>query len=297
LTRGFNFFAAKTGLGYSINLSDLLAKSIPDCDVSIATFCLTVDGVLSANHGKPAYHIQGWEPGFFSDVRMSNRARSTYYMPIAKFVNSTWLADKFKLELAQTLPIVCPGIDLSVFKPKANRLALKGNRLICLGKRTLSKGVFDLFEALRMVKKDVPSVELVLFGTDDYLAEYSPVKCTYVHAPSGEKLAELYSSCDALVMPSRLESFPLPPLEAMACGVPAVTTSAGVSDYAVDGINALIVEPRNPSQLASAIVRVLKDERLRESLISKGLETAKDFSWINKARILERILKQISERM
>ena len=291
-TRSKLLNAAAWKLGYSPNFMDLIAYHIPDCDVSVATYSFVTNSVIAANRGRLFYHIQGWEPDFFSG-ELSNRARAALHLPLVKFVNSSWLQRKFEDEMGEKLPIICPGVDVSTFHPLnqnvSNSIGPRNKRIICLGKGVAFKGVFDLFEALNLVKKEMTNIELVLFGAEDYLAKYSPIKCTYVHLPVGDTLAKLYSSCDVFVMPSKLESFPLSPLEAMACGVPAVVTNVGVSDYAINEVNALIVEPSAPKQLAEAILRVLRDESLSDELRRNGLKTASDFSWINQSHKLEKL--------
>lgn len=93
-------------------------------------------------------------------------------------------------------------------------------------------------------------------------------------------LAEFYRSLDVFVFPSLYEGFGLPPLEAMACGVPVVLTdSGGVREFAVDGENCLMVPPGDAGALAGAIRRVAESPRLRESLSSGGLQTARGFTW------------------
>lgn len=93
-----------------------------------------------------------------------------------------------------------------------------------------------------------------------------------------EDLPALYSHADCFVYPSLYEGFGLPPLEAMACGCPVVVSDRG-SLPEVCGDAALYVDPTNPSAIASAIVSVLTDNRLRECMVLKGHENARRFNW------------------
>jgi glycosyltransferase involved in cell wall biosynthesis len=93
-------------------------------------------------------------------------------------------------------------------------------------------------------------------------------------------MAEAYRKADVFVFPSWIEGYGLPPLEAMACGVPVVTTDCGgIRDFAEDGVNALITLPRKPRALAEAILRLLKDRPLVERLASNGLATSRKLTW------------------
>jgi glycosyltransferase involved in cell wall biosynthesis len=93
-----------------------------------------------------------------------------------------------------------------------------------------------------------------------------------------DDLVRLYQQATALVFPSRFEGFGLPPLEAMACGTPVVTSTGGAIPEVV-GDAALLVQPRDVQQLANAIGRVMTNEKLRASLRRRGLERVQAFTW------------------
>jgi glycosyltransferase involved in cell wall biosynthesis len=93
-----------------------------------------------------------------------------------------------------------------------------------------------------------------------------------------EDLASLYSGSTAFVFPSLYEGFGLPPLEAMACGAPVITSNT-TSLPEVVGDAGIMVDPQDEEALAQAMLDVMNDECLRRTLISKGLERAKEFSW------------------
>lgn len=92
--------------------------------------------------------------------------------------------------------------------------------------------------------------------------------------------------------PSWYESFPLPPLEGMACGAPVITTNIGTEDYAFNGENALVVPPRDPKKMAEAILELLKNEDLRERLRKAGPKKAKEFTWDRTTDTIDSILRR-----
>jgi len=96
-------------------------------------------------------------------------------------------------------------------------------------------------------------------------------------------LAALYSSATAFVYPSLYEGFGLPVLEAMACGIPVITSSfSSLPEIAGDA--AILVDPHDRSALASALRKVLKDDRLRQDLSRRGRQQSQLFSWEQTAR-------------
>jgi len=91
-------------------------------------------------------------------------------------------------------------------------------------------------------------------------------------------LAALYRLADAFAFPSLYEGFGLPPLEAMACGTPVVTSRISSLPEVV-GDAALLVDPYDVEDIAAGLERVLGDEALRATLIARGRLRVKDFSW------------------
>jgi glycosyltransferase involved in cell wall biosynthesis len=105
----------------------------------------------------------------------------------------------------------------------------------------------------------------------------------FIHNPADEKLPFLYSGATAFLLPSLYEGFGLTPLEAMACGTPAIVSDV-CSLPEVVGDAALLVNPYSTDSIAGAIQRVVSDRKLREELTQLGLERAKRFSWEKTAR-------------
>lgn len=98
-----------------------------------------------------------------------------------------------------------------------------------------------------------------------------------------EDLRVLYSMADLFVYPSIYEGFGLPPLEAMACGCPVITSNSSSLPEVV-GDAALMVDPFDVEGLAFTIQRVLNDKELRDQLRKKGLDRASLFTWEKTAR-------------
>lgn len=276
-----------------------LTRVIPKCDINVATYCFTAFSVFRSGKGIPFYHMQHYEEIFFTDLYLKALAKETYYLPLNKIANSIWLKERLKEEKVSDalsdIPIVNPAIDHDIFHP----LYLEKHRnikkkVVALGKLLEWKGLLDLFKAMEIVVKQRKDAELVLFGCKSLPPEYKkyqvPYKC--VGTLVNKELAKLYSEADAVICPSWYESFPLPPLEAMACGVPVVTTKYGTEDYAFNEENSLVVLPRNPQAMALAILRILEDKNLSEKLRKNGPKTAKQFTWDKTTDKVEKLFKE-----
>src|SRR5436190_2974024 len=108
-----------------------------------------------------------------------------------------------------------------------------------------------------------------------------------------ETLAAFYRLARAFVFPSLYEGFGLPPLEAMACGAPVVTSNVS-SLPEVAGGAALLVDPYDEDSIANGIIQAVTDEPLRTSLITRGQERARSFSWPQSVRKIHEIYMDVA---
>lgn len=128
-------------------------------------------------------------------------------------------------------------------------------------------------------------VSLLKVGADFSEAEAAYIehhglsgRIVLLRAPAEEQLVEAYQCADALLFPSTYEGFGWPPLEAMACGVPVVSSNAGSLPEVV-GDAAIQCDPHDVDGQARAIASVLTTSALRADLIAKGLERVGAFTW------------------
>lgn len=111
----------------------------------------------------------------------------------------------------------------------------------------------------------------------------------FVDSVNNEDLACLYRGALAFVFPSLYEGFGLPPLEAMACGVPVLTSNV-CSLPEVVGNAGVLVDPLDVEAIADGIRRLVEDADLRKELRHKGLFRAKEFSWAKTASRTREVL-------
>jgi len=107
-----------------------------------------------------------------------------------------------------------------------------------------------------------------------------------------EDLVKFYNTADLFVYPSVYEGFGLPPLEAMACGCPVITSNISSLPEVV-GNAGITVNPYDVEELVEAMYRVLNDEDLRKELSKKGLERSKLFSWRKTAEETWKVYEEV----
>jgi glycosyltransferase involved in cell wall biosynthesis len=151
-------------------------------------------------------------------------------------------------------------------------------RLLFLGRIGDRKGSFDLLQALAIVKSLHGEVRLYC-GGDGELARFSgragelglAANVVLLGWVRGMAKHRQLSRATLFVLPSHAEGLPMALLEAMACGVPVITTPVGgIPELVRDGVDGLLVPPGDPRALAEAIDRLLSDEKLRERLAASA---------------------------
>jgi glycosyltransferase involved in cell wall biosynthesis len=108
-------------------------------------------------------------------------------------------------------------------------------------------------------------------------------KVRFLGRVSDLELVTLYSMADVFAFPSFFEGFGIPPLEAMACGAPVITSNTSSLPEVAEGA-ALLVDPHDIDALAHAITELLENEQLREDLRQKGYQRAQQYTWAMSAR-------------
>jgi glycosyltransferase involved in cell wall biosynthesis len=107
------------------------------------------------------------------------------------------------------------------------------------------------------------------------------------------ELVPIYNAADLYVLPSSYEGFSLPILEAMACGIPVLTTNRAALAEIASGY-ALLVDDLTVEALSDAMARALNDPQLRQHLRARGLERARSFRWEDTARRTLELLRKVA---
>ena len=177
----------------------------------------------------------------------------------------------------------------------------KEGYILYVGSMEPRKNIPTLIEAYEKMRCDYPEIKtkLILIGGESPLFADVRLKIKKYNSDvifkgfvNDKMLVNYYKKATLVAYPSLYEGFGLPPLEAMASGVPVVTSNTS-SIPEVVGDAALMISPYDCNQLAHTLARVIKDEKLREFLIIRGLEQVRKFNWYRVARNILGIYSEI----
>lgn len=172
------------------------------------------------------------------------------------------------------------------------RYGITGKYILNVGGRDPQKNTAFLIENFLELKKAGRLLErIVVVGFLNYerTGFYENLRNSgfradvyFIDFASERELVQLYNGAEAFIFPSLYESFGIPPLEAMACGIPVVASNTGAIPEIV-GEAAILINPKNKEEFKATLLRMLDDQVTRQELIRRGFERIKKFSWLRMA--------------
>ena len=235
--------------------------------------------------GKPVlvnYRGGGAEEFLAKQVRWvkPTLARATSLIVPSGFLQSVFAAHGIRAEIVPNI------VDLTRFQP--GHPESHGPHIVVT--RNLEE-IYDIPTAIRafaQIRARHAGARLTIAGSGPCRAALEGL-CSELHLAEAvrftgqldnEQMADLYRPADLLLNPSRVDNMPISLLEAMASGVPVVSTNAGGVPYMVqDGVSALLVPPQDPDELAYAALRIIENPHVAAGLRRAGLEAAQAYSW------------------
>ena len=183
--------------------------------------------------------------------------------------------------LPTTVMQIQNGVDVQYFKPLLSDRK-KHNRIVFIGRLDYLKGVHNLIQAFNgLIEEGMNAyLEIVGDGPDreklENLARDLDINDYICFRGEIKGVVSLLQESTMFVLPSLSEGLSNVILEAMACGLPVVSTRVGgTTDIIQDGINGMLVEPDNVSQLSNAMKQLLKNKKLTEQLGNEARKTIK----------------------
>lgn len=181
----------------------------------------------------------------------------------------------------RTVPL---GIDPSFISERKHRASV--NKLLWWGSWIERKGIYTMPRAFEMAVREMPDLSLTIGGAgtapEEVLSYFTPElrsRITVLPFVSDQEHKAILADHDLFLFPSLSEGFGLALLEAMASGIPCITTLTGMYDWLENGKNCYIVPMSAPTALARAVKRLNDDLALRCAIGDQARETARILSW------------------
>ena len=289
----------------------------PGCPTYDLIVGFDIDGVRLASSGVPylcsikgvlaeeARCERGWPRRMLASLALLE-GRNARRAPLV-LSTSRYCIDRIRHHYGvapERLALVPEGIDLALWQPSSDPALLADEdrgrdpfTVLCVARQYPRKRVVDLIDAFAIVVGREPRARLVVIGDGPEhgaLAERLRQRRLGGHVqllgalPDDGEVRAWYRRCSLFCLPSEQEGFGIVFLEAMASGLPVVsTTAAAIPEVVPDGQAGLLVPPRDPAALAEALLRLLQDPGLRARLRAFGRVHACGYSW---DRVADRFL-------
>ncbi len=287
--------------------------------VHVQNFTMGMCGLLAKRLSKKPYIVAGRGFDVYGLDRVYAKKLDAFFVrkALALIVKNadavTALTEEMRREIqkvyARDATVIPNGIEVERFslslsnKDAREELKLENDARIVVSVASLSpkKGTEYLIRALKTIIEEEPTTKLYLIGkgTEEaklrtlvqalHLTEY----ILFVGSIPNRVVPEYLAASDVFVLPSLEEAFGIVLLEAMAAGLPIVATNVGgIPSIVADGVNGFLVEPRNPAQIAEAVLKLLADKELTSTLTANNKELVKTFSSDENARQYEELYQR-----
>jgi glycosyltransferase involved in cell wall biosynthesis len=255
----------------------------------------------------------------YHEPHLVQRARRRLPLMIRSATRIIAVSESMKLEICEYLKlkpervVVTPEAPRKSFRPVSpsesvatiERLGVEPDFILTVGTIEPRKNLLTLARALdQILRRTSLRPQLVIAGGEGWMTDnlYSFIESSgighrvrFIGYTSDDDLRALYSSCRVCVYPSFYEGFGLPPLEAMACGAPVITSRVPALEETV-GKAAFLFNPVSVEELAAAIIQLWNSPERRLQLSQTGLQRAADFTWEKTARLTLDVYREVLNR-
>ena len=306
--RAYKFLKSKEKSFDVILDNQSLASSLLDIQ-KIYPLAVTIHHPITKDHKLEMESATNWKEKL-SSIRWHN------FLPMQKKVapklnkiitvsnaSKKDIVEEFKVD-SRNVEVILNGIDIDTYKPGPSDLR-KENMIITTASADIPlKGLKYLVKALPEIIEIFPKTKLTVIGKKPINSEVSQLieslllnnTITFRSGISESEIVDLYHSSEVAVIPSLYEGFGFGAGEAMACGVPLITThSGGLKD--VVGDCALEIMPSSSQEIKRAVLKLFYDNKLKKELSIKGRERMEDkFDWMHAAACYENSFKEAIEK-
>ena len=233
----------------------ITADDVPDADILIATWWETAVWIhgMPASKGRKVHLIQGYEVWLGSHI--TAQVHAALQLPNLKIAISSDLKQTIEDKLGPlNITVVPNAVDLTQFTaPLRTRQSVPTVGFVYAV--AAIKGADICAQACELARRAIPDLQVVAFGADQPSPEVPlPTGTDYVYRPAQTALKDIYGRCDVWLFGSRLDSFGLPILEAMACRTPVIAVPIGAAPDLLGDGTGILVPKESPEAMAAAIV-------------------------------------------
>lgn len=183
------------------------------------------------------------------------------------------------------------GGGINVDKNLINPQNKTGNKILFIGRDFRRKGGYEVIKAFKILKKDIPNLELYVAGPSSNPIESSIDGYHYLGDCNHKQLSDLFNKCDIFCMPSYFEAYGLVFIEALAYGLPCIGRDAYEMPYFIeDNETGFLLKHDDVSELCTLISKLLKDERIKNNVLKKQDWYIKEYSWETVANRINNII-------
>ncbi len=257
----------------------LLARNIDHLHNHFGDTSCTVSMLAAELSGKPfSFTLHG--PGIFFEAhtwRLDEKLRRAAFCSCISYFARSQASIFGGTEVTDRLHIIHCGIDPAALPPVVHQPGPV--RLIFVGRVVELKGMAVLLDALQTVRATDPDITLTVVGDGPDRSKFERAAAKaglddavdFVGAKSQAEVAELLGQSDIFVLPSFAEGVPVVLMEAMASGLPVITTMVGgIAELVEHDVNGYLLRPGDPADLAAAISALAADAELRARFGTEG---------------------------
>ena len=276
-------------------------------DVVVGTIYSSMKLVSRINkaypHILPAYYVQDYEPLFFPEETSEWKVARDSYGLVSNavlFAKTHWIINKVAAEHGTTVRKVEPSIDHEVYRPIRRAGDDRFHLSAMIRPQTPRRGAERTMRIFSRIAAEFGDrVSFHLFGCSAADEDFALLERNFEYTQHGPLMrpgvAAVLGRCDAFVDLSDYQAFGRTALEAMACGSAAVVTMHGGADeYAIDGFNALVVDPYDEESCFDALASLINDPQRLAGIRLEGMKTAARYS-VHRAAVSE--LSLLSEEL
>ncbi len=233
---------------------------------------------LSAEYGKKVMRVCNI---FFAE-KVRTLPYNIYLVAISSLVKQL-LEERLKRDIF----LLLNGVNTKIFSNPAQKEIPQTIGMLFYNKKPPHKGMEDGFWVMEELHRRYPSLRFQVAG--EWKEKQIPSFVQFINGTYIKNLSNFYRTTDILIFPSKRDACPNPPMEAMASRCAVVTTDVGgISDYAVKGKTAIVVQPGDRGELLKGVITLLENNVYFREVSEEGYKKIQEFSVERQGEKLEK---------